>query len=353
MSHHDSTDSSSSETQGACADAGERPCVACGYDLRGLGEEPRCPECGLLNIPSALRKQVWEAVDARTWFFSNFFNPFAKRLPGWWWALDRPGDLKRSFKFAGACMLVMCTLTLGGVLLSDAVKVRKLLSVTHFRGEDPNGAILSSEVSFVGFGVLGSFVVGEETVDWDELDQRLCSIKGFYRTRRWYTVVRRPSIASVEYAAWGCVLGFWMWAAPALIGIWTQIRKGLPAFTRAPRTIIAAANYEAHRLCYFGLAFFGVWMLELLMRLVIMRRSGPLYEVLVPLPFILLVVYGALGWIGPLRSDYTRQLIRSRGHAVRIFVMYALFFSFFLTLLTLLPFYYLEIWLKYWGVLER
>ena len=31
----------------------------------------------------------------------------------------------------------------------------------------------------------------------------------------------------------------------------------------------------------------------------------------------------ALGWIGPLRSDYTSQLIRSRFHLVRIVVMYA------------------------------
>jgi hypothetical protein len=29
----------------------DRKCLACGYDLQGLGDEPRCPECGLLNIP--------------------------------------------------------------------------------------------------------------------------------------------------------------------------------------------------------------------------------------------------------------------------------------------------------------
>ncbi len=35
-----------------------RPCLACGYDLSGHGEEPRCPECGLLNIPEGYRRQV-------------------------------------------------------------------------------------------------------------------------------------------------------------------------------------------------------------------------------------------------------------------------------------------------------
>ena len=31
-----------------------RPCSACGYDLRGIGEGSRCPECGLANAISAL-----------------------------------------------------------------------------------------------------------------------------------------------------------------------------------------------------------------------------------------------------------------------------------------------------------
>ena len=36
------------------------------------------------------------------------------------------------------------------------------------------------------------------------------------------------------------------------------------------------------------------------------------------------LAYGALGWVGPLRSDYTHQLVRSRFHAFRIVVMYAI-----------------------------
>jgi len=48
-----------------------RSCLGCGYSLRGLGTEPRCPECGLLNIPDAYRKQVWALVDSGKWFFSG------------------------------------------------------------------------------------------------------------------------------------------------------------------------------------------------------------------------------------------------------------------------------------------
>jgi len=60
-----------------------RPCLACGYDLFGLGDEPRCPECGLLNIPQGYRRQVWELVDSGKWFFSGPFAFFRKRPPGW------------------------------------------------------------------------------------------------------------------------------------------------------------------------------------------------------------------------------------------------------------------------------
>lgn len=82
-----------------------RPCLACGYDLQGLGEEPCCPECGLLNIPEGYRRQVHELVDCGKWFFSSFFGVFRKRPPGWWWSLDRPGDVKRALKRASLYLI--------------------------------------------------------------------------------------------------------------------------------------------------------------------------------------------------------------------------------------------------------
>jgi len=39
---------------------------------------------------------------------------------------------------------------------------------------------------------------------------------------------------------------------------------------------------------------------------------------------VVLVGFAVAGWIGPVRSDYTRQLVRSRWHATRIVLMYAL-----------------------------
>ena len=100
-----------------------RHCLACGYNLFGLGEEPRCPECGLRHVPSVYREQVWELVDSGKWFFSGFFTPWRKRLPGWWWALDRPGDLRRSFRFAVVRVLISTVLILVFVAAADAVRI--------------------------------------------------------------------------------------------------------------------------------------------------------------------------------------------------------------------------------------
>ena len=43
-----------------------------------------------------------------------------------------------------------------------------------------------------------------------------------------------------------------VWGIPTLVGLGTQIRKGMPPFARPPRTIVAAANCEAHRVTYLA-----------------------------------------------------------------------------------------------------
>ena len=120
---------------GPVGDEASRVCVACGYSLYGLGEEPRCPECGLVNIPEAYRKQVWELIDSRRWFFSTMFNPFAKRLPGWWWALDRPGDVRRSFKFAAVHILASVLLIFAFAAIADSFVIK---TTTVYSVPDPN-----------------------------------------------------------------------------------------------------------------------------------------------------------------------------------------------------------------------
>ena len=117
-------------TAALTSDEEDRKCIACGYNLRGLGDEPRCPECGLLNVPEALRKQVQQLIDLKPWFFSPFLAPFEKRLPGWWWSLDRQDDVRRSFKFAGIHVLVALLLVVPVGIIAGSVLVES--TTQHF-----------------------------------------------------------------------------------------------------------------------------------------------------------------------------------------------------------------------------
>jgi hypothetical protein len=146
-----------------------------------------------------------------------------------------------------------------------------------------------------------------------------------------YRVTVHPSLKSLLTSGVIFTWVFLSWAGPAMVGLWTQIRKGLPEFARAPRTIMAAGNHEAHRLVYVGAAV-ALWMgIETAVRLLVVPgvlRTGPPASVF--MLFLLNVAlaggvagFAAASWVGPLRSDYTRQLVQSRLHAARILLMYA------------------------------
>ncbi|UCC31888.1 MAG: hypothetical protein JSU86_06340, partial [Phycisphaerales bacterium] len=301
----------------------QRNCLACGYNLFGLGSEPRCPECGLLNIPSGFRQQVWDLVDSGTWFFSGLFTPFRRRLPGWWWALDRPGDVRRPFRCAAAYLALSACLIFGTGAITDAIRLEVKNRWSYYRLQQSDRA--------------RSIVVEEETTDVYGLSWRprrsdyraLPTRYGVDRTYRPNTVTTvsalfEPSLAFLDVCGVLFLWVFWIWAGPALVGLHTQIRTGLPKFARAPRTIIAASVYELHRLPYLA-AVIAAWMVvEAAVRMAVLPWNTQLVSILwLALP-IIMVLYGVGGWIGPLRSDYTRQLVRSRVHAVRIVIMYVL-----------------------------
>lgn len=137
------------------------------------------------------------------------------------------------------------------------------------------------------------------------------------------------STCSIQLSARGLIPGFFVclllllsWLVPAGVGLSTQIRKSLPSFAHPPRTIWAAALLESHRLVYTGAA-----TCLLLMADGAIRWKGwtapswwrdSFWEVVV----LTAATISALGWIGPLRSDYTHQLIQSRRHGLRILIMY-------------------------------
>ena len=303
------------------ADVEDRKCVACGYNLRGLGDEPRCPECGLLNVPEGLRKQVQQLVDSTPWFFSSFLAPFEKRLPGWWWSLDRQDDVRRSFKFAGIHVLVALVLVIPVGIIADSILVES--TTQHFRTDPQDPTVKESIGKFVILtGMADSWHGFEDTVNWNSYASSATTTST--------QVLFQPSIAALRmglsYALWVVLV----WAVPALIGICTQIRRGLPEFAKAPRTITAAANYEAHRLTYLAIIVAMAMAVDTALRVALAPSltwpPTAQYGTCVMALICIILLIAMIGWVGPLRSDYTRQLVRSWFHGLRIILMYAFFF---------------------------
>ncbi|MCH8146990.1 MAG: hypothetical protein IH987_03225, partial [Planctomycetes bacterium] len=295
----------------------DRYCIACGYNLRGLGEQPRCPECGLLHITDHFRQQVWDLVDSGKWFFSGLLTPFRKRLPGWWWALDREGDVSHSFRNVGKNILLAAIIIFSAAALCDAFVVEHTRTFSFLDG---NGETVVSRWSRSEIGLLRSSYVNEEAsnMTWSRPIQSILPPQSVVR------INFAPSGAFVGPGTQMLLLACLMWLCPSCIGLWTQIRKGLPAFAKAPRTILAAANLESHRVVY-NAVLSAIWMLFDLM----LRWRAGTYDDTYETAFLASVsgfyLIAATGWVGPLRSDYTGQLGWSRWHALRIILMYAIF----------------------------
>ena len=287
-----------------------RRCIACGYNLRGLGDEPRCPECGLLHVPASYRQQIWDLVDSGKWFFSEMFSPFRKRLPGWWWALDREGDVNRSFWVAGRNILLAAFIVFSTCAVFEALVVRQTQT---WSGTDIDGKAVSDVLHRAEARLF-------RTIPHDHYAKRRRAWSGTTFSSR---ITFDPSAGFAGPGVLVLLLLCLVWLCPGCVGLWTQIRKDLPAFARAPRTIIAAANLESHRVVYTAMLSALWMMLDLILR----WRIGTDYAVYGAAFWASAGVFylvAALGWIGPLRSDYTAQLIRSRWHTLRIILMYAI-----------------------------
>lgn len=313
-----------------------RTCLACGYDLQGLGDEPRCPECGLLNIPEGFRRQVWELVDSGKWLFSSFFGVFRKRPPGWWWSLDRSCDLRKAIGFAIRNFLVAAVLILlmGGLnsmLICETTTTTIIAISPAADRQSVDAQVLHVDRTF------------REVSKAMGLSPDPMSTTYHYESKRFArgqvptpTTNRRISFERsnllLEPSLKLICLVVSIWTFPACVGIWTQIRKSLPKFARAPRTILAASFLETHRMIHVSLVASGLLILDMVLR---SRGYGAnpfmVYDLVLYGVPCLTATFASMGWIAPLRSDYTRQLIRSRWHAARIFLMYALFFPVVLT----------------------
>lgn len=302
-----------------------RTCVACGYNLFGLGDEPRCPECGLRNIPDEFRRQVWELVDSGKWFFSGPFALFRKRPPGWWWALDRPGDLRKALWFLVRNMGIALLVTIAAWGAATSIVVEVTNHYASYEINDPSRTTVYEDDVVYYSGLNANKSLQGKQPNWSQL---------YGRTRRCTITTKSRVIVTPNWRAMPTAFlnALWIvlvWAVPLFVGLITQLRKGLPQFARPPLTILAAGAYESHRAIYASIAIapvLGVWTYFELPSAATGTPSLSrwVHWLIELLPFFLVPLYAGLGWVGPLRSDYTKQLIRSSFHAGRIIVMYAL-----------------------------
>lgn len=306
-------------------------CLACGYNLYGLGEELRCPECGLINLPDGIRKQTWEFVDTRSWFFSSMFSPFKKRPAGWWWALDREGDVHRSVRILIRNLVLTVVIIVTGMCLNNIFVVIETTHYASYPSGNTKAAPLYEATWERPFGFMGiptSPWSAEDQPDWSKLYTQNSTVVEKKDVTVQYMFNWQYILRGGGFSLW-CIL---IWAVPALVGIFTQIRRGLPDFARAPRTITTAANYESHRLIYLSLLVLIFLAVEVVVRwYTILAGRHSLFRLATMSILGLLTFFGACGWVGPFRSDYTKQLIRSRFHGFRMIVMYAVLLPIFIT----------------------
>lgn len=345
----DRTQASLSSESGADPGGKPRPCLACGYDLRGLGEGPRCPECGLLNVAERFRDQVRAKLDRWTLLYSNPFAPWKKRLPGWFWSLDRPGDLRRCTIYAFIMLaLAAAFAAAGGYALYGVGIVREYDQARHPM-PDPSGSPAGSDPvrrrtasktpteywvfrHRERFGVLmreGYEVRMPPGRSFDNTMPSRGGMRALGAKLEWWPVNAWWIVAVAAFCA-----SILAWALPGFVGVLTQVRRLMPGYDKPVRSTLCALLLEAHRLpivvgyllliyaCALGAAYWqhvsmpGAFALG--------PPMTPSFVSALTALGMLAVLAASAGWIGVLRSDPTHQLIRNRKHAARFFVMYGL-----------------------------
>jgi len=303
-------------------------CLYCGYNLTGLEHGTRCPECGKVSVPAALREQVWAVVDSgrRLWALMN--RPLAAHPPGWWWALDRPGDVRRSIhtlvlNLALSLLIVLAALFTAGLLAVEVTVINEL-----YDQADPQAETIAWDRQVTPYGLFndaGTTIQSDGgMVDWMRRAHKARSPAERVRSTErlaWYWSPRGLGVGASVFA--------WMvlvWAYVAQVGLWTQIRRGLPSFARPQSTIIAASNLQSCKLVFLAVLVVLGSVVEVASRRVCGGRNSSDYAVALWGIGAALAIAATTMWIGALRSDFTHQLVRSRLHAFRIVLLYALVF---------------------------
>ena len=303
-------------------------CLYCRYNLTGLPEGSRCPECGMVSVPEALRREVWDLVDSPRRLWALMARPIAKHPPGWWWALDRPGDVRRSFGMLVRNLALSVVIVLAALVTAGSVVLEETEFSQLYDQADPKAKTLYWNEIIIAYRLFNKatetgFTRSESGYIGSAKYRRILPSRA-WRTNSSYRLLWDWSAGALWVGAAAFAWLVVVWAYVAQVGLWTQIRKGLPEFAKPPRTIIAATNLQSCKLVFLALGVTLACGVEAAVRYVCHAQWVRSYELTLWGVGVGLFVAGGTMWVGALRSDFTRQLVRSWLHATRIVLMYAL-----------------------------
>ena len=220
-------------------------CLYCGYDRTGLDEDRRCPECGLRSVPEEFRRETQAVFDSRRRLYREGLRWFSKHPPGWFWSLDRPGDLRRSVWLVGM-NIVLCLLIINaGVILGDLCWLRIVHEGAWYNPTDPAAPVVAAyrHTAYLGF----AFRVRSE--DAYNFDQWRDQPPGY--ALRWSLTARPIWNGSPRWHPVALIVPTWLvmvYVFLAFGGICSQLRKGLPSYARPLTSVTVAVNAASCRL---------------------------------------------------------------------------------------------------------
>ncbi len=100
------------------------------------------------NIPEALRREVWDLVDTRRRLWREMFSLWRKHPPGWWWSLDRPGDLRRALVRLVLNVTVSLLIIAAGVSVFGGIVVVEENAMYFANANDSSRTPLSTTMTY-------------------------------------------------------------------------------------------------------------------------------------------------------------------------------------------------------------
>jgi hypothetical protein len=298
-------------------------CVYCGYDLTGSTDTLACPECGRISTVDAVRGETHALFDQPVRLYREALRFWSKHPPGWFWSLDRDGDVRRSRILLAINVMLVFAIVTGGWLVACSCVVTVTGTERHL---DPAGIeppLLTRETTR-RYGALGTTLLNHNY--FPEHDRDLTVLTYDYAEKHevaW-------ALPQDGKGLWGLGIATWLvvnWFLVGQLGFLTQNLFPCHATQRPDRTVAAAVNAESCRLPAQAMVLALLLAVDAAVRVLLpaghFREHRMIVAILIPLGIALVWSH----WICPLRSDSLGMLVPTRRRAVWVFGVYLVCFG--------------------------